>query len=186
VPHISYAGNVEPLTAYDVGRTTFYAARDDARVSYCLYVPERIQPDAGCVAVIHGTDRIAQWYRDAFAGVGEATGAIVVAPLFPAGLTAPYELESYKLLSPAYRSDRVLLGIMDEVGSRYDVDISRFALHGSPAAGTSRTASSICTPNASIPCRSALRGWSPSSGTTGPGGLGPATCASGSGATSIP
>lgn len=124
-----------PTTPYDVGHTTFYAAAVDARVSYCLYVPERARPDAGCLVVVHGTDRIAQWYRDAFAPVGDATGAIVVAPLFPAGLTAPYELESYKLLSPELRSDLVLLGILDEVAARYGTDVSRVALHGFSGGG---------------------------------------------------
>jgi hypothetical protein len=126
---------VDELSPYDVGRTTFYASTADPRIGYCLFVPAHRRPEAGCLVVVHGTDRIAHWYRDAFAPIGEATGAIVVAPLFPAGLTAPWELESYKLLSPDFRSDVVLLGVLDEVSERYGVDVSRFALHGFSGGG---------------------------------------------------
>lgn len=123
------------LTPYDVGFTTFYAARGEPRVHYCLFVPERIRPESGLIVIVHGTDRIAQWCRDAFASLGTETGAIVVAPLFPAGLTEAYELESYKLLTPAFRSDLVLLDIVEEVAERYGTSGDRFVLHGFSGGG---------------------------------------------------
>jgi pimeloyl-ACP methyl ester carboxylesterase len=88
------------------------------------------------VVVVHATDRTAQAYRDAFADFAEEHEVVVVAPLFPAGITAPGELESYKLLGgDGVRSDLVLLEILDEIAALYRVDVSRVLLHGFSGGG---------------------------------------------------
>jgi pimeloyl-ACP methyl ester carboxylesterase len=125
------------LTIYDIGPTTFYAAPADPRIAYCLYVP--VDRDrwstSKIVVIVHGTDRIAETYRDAFVAFAERTGSIVVCPLFPAGLTAPFELESYKLLVPELRSDLILLGIIEEVRGRYGTPPEPFLLYGFSGGG---------------------------------------------------
>jgi Esterase PHB depolymerase len=128
------------LSFYHYGATTLFAAQIDQRLSYCLYVPEAYDDDAEerypVVVVVHATDRTAQGYRDAFSGFAERHGAIVVAPLFPAGIDVQGDLEGYKLIQPGgLRYDLALLGILDEVGSLYRADANRVLLHGFSGGG---------------------------------------------------
>lgn len=85
--------------------------------------------------VVHGTNRTAATYRNALAGWASRAGCIVVAPLFPAGLLSPYELENYKLLDERFRSDEILLSILDEVGERWGAMTDRVLLHGFSGGG---------------------------------------------------
>jgi pimeloyl-ACP methyl ester carboxylesterase len=123
------------LTSYEIGHTAFFASAAEPRVSYCMYVPTHPERRRHLVVVVHGTDRIAQTYRDAFAGFAERVGAILVAPLFPAGLTAPRELESYKLLDTELRSDLILLSIIEEIRARYQVPPEPILLYGFSGGG---------------------------------------------------
>lgn len=123
------------LGFYDKGATSLFAARDDQRVSYCLYVPlayEEQGDDAfPLVVLMHGTHRNAQRYRDLFIDFAEQHRCIVIAPLFPAGIEQPGELSNYKLLKfREMRFDLLLLGIVDEVAERYRVEKERFCLFG--------------------------------------------------------
>jgi pimeloyl-ACP methyl ester carboxylesterase len=128
------------LGYYDRGATPYFASRMDQRFSYCLYVPRDYDEDGGerldLIVVIHGTARWAEPYRDAFADFAEEKRAIILAPLFPAGMTAPGELSSYKLLRQggiAY--DLVLLDMVAEIGERYRLRSDRFLLHGFSGGG---------------------------------------------------
>ena len=128
------------LSHYDFGATTVYAARDDKRFSYCCYVPEAYEeegtPQHPLVFVVHGTERGMTTYRDRFTDLAEETGAIILAPLFPAGMTAPGELSSYKMIREggiAY--DTVLLGMVAEVEERYRIADGGFCLYGFSGGG---------------------------------------------------
>jgi dienelactone hydrolase len=128
------------LSFYHYGATTVFAARADQRFGYCLYVPSGYDDDAAepwpVVVVVHATDRTAQRYRDAFADFAEAYGVVVVAPLFPAGIGAPGDLDGYKFVeSHGVRYDMVLLAILDEVAGLYRVDVERVLLHGFSGGG---------------------------------------------------
>lgn len=128
------------LSHYDFGATTVYAARDDRRFSYCCYVPEAYEEEGTSrhplVVVVHGTERGMTTYRDHFADLAEETGAIVLAPLFPAGMTVPGELSSYKMIREGgICYDTVLLGMVAEIEERYRIAGGGFCLYGFSGGG---------------------------------------------------
>jgi pimeloyl-ACP methyl ester carboxylesterase len=123
------------LSAYDFGRTTVYASQLDPRFSYCAYVPEGYDESGTdsyrLMVTVHGTLRDIQTYRDAFIPFAEQHRTIVLAPLFPSGVTAPGDLSSYKMMVPSeVRYDLVLLSMIDEMKARYRIGGDRFALFG--------------------------------------------------------
>ncbi|MFE6887314.1 poly(aspartic acid) hydrolase [Streptomyces sp. NPDC057694] len=128
-----------PGISYLVGHTPLFALSGDPRFSYCLYVPRDHNadgPPSPLVVAIHGTRRRAETLRDAFADFAEEHGCVVLAPLFPAGITGPNDLDSYKLLDPsALRADELLLDMVDEIAARWHVDADRFHLHGFSGGG---------------------------------------------------
>ncbi|WP_449219772.1 alpha/beta hydrolase [Tistrella mobilis] len=144
----STPGHGEILSYYDFGRTTVQVCAADPRFSYCAYVPESYD-EAGdrryrLLVVVHGTMRDNAACRDAFIDLAEAQQLIVLAPLFPAGITAPRELSSYKRLrgpgdadargaGPAY--DLILLQMIREMQALYRIDAERFALFGFSGGG---------------------------------------------------
>jgi len=125
---------------YGIGPTPLYACQADQRFSFCLYVPRdyrfeetRTYPLA---VVVHGTNRPAQAYRDAFADFAEQHGCVILAPLFPGGIVEPWELNSYKWLKHHdIRFDLVLLAMIDEVATAYRIEPDRFLLHGFSGGG---------------------------------------------------
>ncbi|GHJ39263.1 alpha/beta hydrolase [Streptomyces sp. TS71-3] len=124
---------------YFRGRTPIFAARTDQRFSYCLHVPsghENSDRPLPLVVLVHGTGRTGPQYRDGFSEWAEEHNALVLAPLFPGGITAPGELHSYKfLMAGDLRYDRILLDIVAEVGEAFNVDTGRFLLHGFSGGG---------------------------------------------------
>ena len=121
---------------YASGKTPFYACAYDQRFSYCLYVPER--PASGryrLIVLIHGTNRPAERYRDAFVEFGIFHGAIVMAPLFPANIAGPGDLSGYKRLRfDGISYDKVLLAMVDEVRAQFPIG-NRFLLQGFSGGG---------------------------------------------------
>src|SRR5258706_2508592 len=112
---------------YDRGGTPFSACQADPRLSYCLYVPlgysEQETRTYPLVALIHGTDRTAAEYRNLFAEFCERYDCIVMAPLFPVGVTGPGELDDYKFIDyGGVRFDLVFLAMVAEVAAKYRVD----------------------------------------------------------------
>jgi dienelactone hydrolase len=88
------------------------------------------------VVVIHGTERGAQRYRDEFIAFAESEQCVVLAPLFPASIEVPGDLENYKFIAfCGIRFDRVLLEIVDEVAEKYRIDSERFLIHGFSGGG---------------------------------------------------
>lgn len=133
-------GHGRQLSYYDFARSTVYACQADPRFSYCVYVPSDYEEDGTAryrlIVSVHGTLRDMAHYRDTFVEVAERRRAIVLAPLFPAGIASPTDLSGYKMLrwqGVAY--DRVLLAMVDEIAARYRLETGRFALHGFSGGG---------------------------------------------------
>lgn len=121
-------------SGYLIGKTPSFACQADPRFSYCLHVPSayaaRPRP-ARMLVAIHDTLRNNQALRDLFSEFAEQTNTLVLAPLFPAGIGTPDDLDHYKYLRFGdLRYDEVLLRMTEEVAARYRIDASRFALFG--------------------------------------------------------
>ena len=133
-------GHEQALSFYDFGRTTLYACASDQRFSYCAYVPESYDEDSTqrypLMVSVHGTLRDVEEYREVFVQFAETHQVIVLAPLFPAGITRPAELSSYKLIrADELRYDHVLLSMVDEISARYRIEGYRFGLFGFSGGG---------------------------------------------------
>ncbi|MGO4838817.1 alpha/beta hydrolase, partial [Rhizobiaceae sp. 2RAB30] len=138
VPHLVEGGVHGRLGYYDKGATPYFASRLDPRFSYCLYVPQDLGDEEALdlIVLVHGTARWAEHYRSAFAEFCDRNRTIVLAPLFPAGVTEPGELSSYKLLRHggiAY--DLVLVDMVAEVAERYNLRSRKFLIHGFSGGG---------------------------------------------------
>lgn len=130
---------MDPVEFYHSGPTAFFASQRDQRFSYCLYVPSahrNATEPLPLLVLIHGTQRMAERYRDAYRSFAEDHDCVVLAPLFPAGIGEPGDLHGFKRLSfRGIRFDQVLLDIVDEVEQRYRVRADRFLLHGFSGGG---------------------------------------------------
>ncbi|KAJ8103703.1 Alpha/Beta hydrolase protein [Lipomyces tetrasporus] len=110
-----------------VGHVPLKALTCDPRVSYALYIPPtRYDADPNPTKLpllvwVHGTGR--KWntlYEDDMLSFADRMPCAILAPLFPAGLSGPNDLDSYKMLhSSSLRSDQAMLGILDEVAARW-------------------------------------------------------------------
>jgi poly(3-hydroxybutyrate) depolymerase len=138
-PATAGARVLHPTEFFHSGVTTFFALQSDQRFSYCLYVPtvhQHTTRKLPLVVVVHGTGRTAERYRTMFREFAEEHGCIVLAPLFPAGIIEPDDLNNYKRIRyHDIRYDRVLLDMVDQVGGRYSVDTERFLLQGFSGGG---------------------------------------------------
>lgn len=118
--------------AYLVGKVPYRACRSDPRVSYTLYVPpkqycevhEALQTVTAAESIrrlpliinVHGTRRDASLSRDSLVDFADKLGVAVLAPLFPAGLDGPTDIDNFKALrSKTLKADLVLLDILNEV-----------------------------------------------------------------------
>ncbi len=133
-------GHGRKLSYYDFGRTTVQACQSDPRFSYCAYVPESYEEDSAreypLLVIVHGTLRDNAAYRDVFVPLAERLQLILLAPLFPAGITAPGELSSYKFLRAGdLRYDHVLLDMVGEMRAKYRIAGDRFSLFGFSGGG---------------------------------------------------
>jgi poly(3-hydroxybutyrate) depolymerase len=127
-----------PTTAafWSRGKTPVFASKYDQRFSYCLHVPENLGPRTPLVVVVHGTERNFLLYRDHLQPFADEHGAVVLAPLFPAGIIDPGDLHNYKFLEyQGIRYDHALLAMVEEVAQRYPIDPERFYLHGFSGGG---------------------------------------------------
>ncbi len=135
----SAPGHEKAQALYDLGSTTVYASRHDARFPYVLYVPpEVLTPgnDVQLVVAMHGTGRQFTQYRDAFAPFGRWNRCIVLCPLFPVGVRGDGDRNGFKrLIDGDIRYDQVLLDMVGEVGERYGKRFEQFALFGYSGGG---------------------------------------------------
>lgn len=123
-----------------IGRTPFFACQADPRFAYCLYVPPSYYADEGhaftLLAVVHGSRRTAEGYRDALAEFADEHRCIVLAPLFPIGVASPTDQHSYKYIRHGtLRYDDVLHSMIDEVRARFPRLRERMLLHGFSGGG---------------------------------------------------
>ncbi len=133
-------GHGTKLSYYDFGRTVAHACQADPRFSYCAYVPRSYQEEDSqrypLLVVVHGTLRDNAAYREAYVDLAERRQLIVLAPLFPAGITAPGELNSYKFIRAGdLHYDAVLLAMVDEMRAKYRIAGDRFSLCGFSGGG---------------------------------------------------
>lgn len=130
-----------PGLEFLLGRTPVFASRVDPRIGYCLYVPRghmhhaRESAPRSLLVAVHGSHRDVTDTRERFVEFAERHDVVVLAPLFPAGLTGPNDLDSYKLLDAGFRADRSLLALVDEVGERWNVRTDTFHLYGFSGGG---------------------------------------------------
>lgn len=120
------------------GRTMFFASQLDQRFSYCLYVPSSYTwaGNLPVIVVMHGTGRAAERYRDDLVNFAEEYRAIVVAPLFPAGIDDPDDIHNYKFVEfRGIRFDLILLSMLDEVHLRWNADVDKVFLTGHSGGG---------------------------------------------------
>jgi poly(3-hydroxybutyrate) depolymerase len=117
-----------------MGRTTSFACQADQRFSYCLYVPKgwNEAPTATRVLVaMHDSLRDNQALRDRFSDYAEASNTLVVAPLFPAAIAVPDDVDNFKYLRFGdIRFDEIVLAMVEEVATRYRIAASTFSLFG--------------------------------------------------------
>jgi quercetin dioxygenase-like cupin family protein len=134
--------SLDPVECYRSGATTIFASRHHPRLSYCLYVPtahRTTRTPLPLLVIVHGTARTAERYRTQYADFAEQHEAVVLAPLFPAGLGGPDDLHGYKRIAANdIRYDTALLAIVAEVGERWRVSTDRFLLHGFSGGGQFR------------------------------------------------
>jgi len=133
-------GHGRTLSYYDFGRTTVYACQADPRFSYCAYIPRCYDEDDDdrfrLLVAIHGTGRDMMATRDHFIDLAERHRLIVLAPLFPGGITAPRELSSYKRLRlDGIHYDTILLAMIDELATVYRIGKEKFSLFGFSGGG---------------------------------------------------
>lgn len=126
-----------PVPHVPANLAPFWACRADPRFSYCFYVPEnRPEGPMPLLVMIHGSGRVAESYRNRLADVAEATGCVVLCPLFPCGVATPEDIESYKFVYwPGLRYDQVLLAMIDELAERVPLRTDRFMLAGFSGGG---------------------------------------------------
>lgn len=119
------------------GATPFFACAAEPRFPYCLHVPARQREGpAPLLVAVHGSDRRPESLRDLCAPLAERTGAVVLAPLFPIGSTAPDDEPGYKFgLFRGLRYDQALLAMVEDAGRRLDLGVDRFALCGYSGGG---------------------------------------------------
>ena len=125
---------------YNMGTTPIYASRVDARFPYALYVPHRLEKmdraQTRILVSVHGTGRMQSLYRDLFAEFAEYNNCIVLAPLFPANVLQDGNMSGYKYLYEGdIRYDVVMLGMIDEVAERYQVQADKVLMFGFSGGG---------------------------------------------------
>lgn len=117
-----------------LGRTTSFASQADQRFSYCLHVPKAWgdQPAATRLLVaMHDSLRDNAALRDRFSEYAEASNTLVLAPLFPAAIEAPDDVDNFKYLRfRDIRFDEILLAMVEEIAARYRVRPETFTLFG--------------------------------------------------------
>ena len=121
---------------YNRGTTTLFSAKVDPRFSYTLYVPPTVGSQTTVLVAMHGTGRRVWEMRDVFSEFGRYNDCLVVAPLFPVGPNGDGYGDGYKqMYEDGIRYDEVLLGILDEIGTRYGVPVEQFLLFGFSGGG---------------------------------------------------
>lgn len=147
-----------------------FAVQAEPRVSYASYIPDQHYPRDGetrlpLLVAVHGTHRDYQRHLNVWKDFANEHKCAVVAPLFPAMVQGPLDIEGYHYLGRApsrggmlaeaavaksvstesplaglddtsIRYDRVLLYMLDEISTRWPaIDTSRIFLTGYSGGG---------------------------------------------------
>jgi len=123
------------LSYYRRGHSPIFASGVDQRFSYCTYLPSGYDPESArklpLAVLVHSTDRDAQYVRDEFVDWAERHQCLLYAPIFPAGILDPEDVDNYKWLEyRGLRFDLLLLRMLDELAAIYHVEVDRFLLTG--------------------------------------------------------
>ena len=116
------------------------ACRLDARFSYFLYLPkgftQQRAADAKICVAVHGTYRDAASLKNRFAAFADATGCVILAPLFPCGIGDRQDIHNYKFIAfQGIRFDAIVLDMVEDVRESFAVAEERFALYGFSGGG---------------------------------------------------
>lgn len=120
---------------------TSYACLYDQRFSYHVYIPRNYGgPEAPAsydlLVLIHGSERAAETYRNKFKVFANAHNLAIMAPLFPAGIIEPAEMENYRHIRyQGLEFDTVLFKMIEELTGRFPVNGHKFHLHGFSSGG---------------------------------------------------
>ncbi|GAD96987.1 conserved hypothetical protein [Paecilomyces variotii No. 5] len=112
-------------TVFLLGHIPLKALASEPRVSYAMYIPpdhyDTESPRLPLLVSVHGTGRnLSGLYGEELVSFANSTPCAILAPLFPAGLDGPNDLDSYKnLISLTLRSDLELFSILEEVAQRW-------------------------------------------------------------------
>ncbi|WP_214402222.1 alpha/beta hydrolase [Pseudonocardia lacus] len=121
------------------GMTLLMASQTDQRFSYRLFVPHDHRDDEAPLTIwvlVHGTERRHEHLLEAAAAQAAERRAVVVAPLFPAGIGDPDDVHNYKMIEQdGVRYDLLLLSMIDEVAQRWNVATEKFVLGGHSGGG---------------------------------------------------
>ncbi|MDA7948168.1 MAG: alpha/beta hydrolase [Hyphomicrobiaceae bacterium] len=125
------------LYPYDTGYTPWVVSRFNPRFSWALYVPKTLPDDtpAPLLVLIHGSTR-QDTFREGFRDYAERTGTVLLTPLFPINGAEPGDVHGYKRMDGhGLRYDLLLLDMIDEAGSIWNLKTDRFAMHGYSGGG---------------------------------------------------
>lgn len=118
------------------GRTPFFVAPTEPRLSFCAYVPRSWAPEMPVLVAVHGTGRDVGALREGFVPFADRHNLIVVTPLFPAGIDDPDDVHDYKTLDAhGIRFDLVLLEILEQVRVRWAARVDKVLLCGHSGGG---------------------------------------------------
>lgn len=136
---------------YFVGHVPLMALQVDPRISYALYVPEsQYNPDPDgegpnsstakklpLLVYLHGTGRSIVAIYNELVPFADSTPCAILAPLFPAGMDGPNDIDSFKeLRSESLRSDLGLLSVLDQVAYRWPgIETDKVAMMGFSGGG---------------------------------------------------
>jgi pimeloyl-ACP methyl ester carboxylesterase len=120
-----------------------FSCEHDPRLSYFFYAPKSALSDFSgngkkhnLAVLIHGSERSPESYRNSARRFADFTDSVILAPLFPAGLSDFYEIDNFNLLRyKGIEFDTALLRMIDELGRRFPIEKDRFFLHGFSAGG---------------------------------------------------
>lgn len=133
------AGVERRFAHYLWGKAPAWALSTDQRFSYYTYTPHALRESTGpipLVVVVHGTLRQPQVYRDEFVQFAEDHQCAVLAPLFPAGIEDPDDIDNYKRIEfRGIRFDRLLIDMADDYARRYGLSFGSWYLHGFSGGG---------------------------------------------------
>lgn len=124
-----------------LGCVTCYGCEFDRRFAYYVYLPHSFgTPEEKeaypLIALLHGTERSAEGYRNKFKRFAGEMGCAILAPLFPAGIPDPAQLDGYHMVrSGNIDFSEVFLHMLDEMSRRFPIDTEKVCLHGFSAGG---------------------------------------------------